>query len=221
MNASSPPPPPGPPPAVVERRGEDGHLLETVSLDPAGGLEGPFVAYDGNGRPQMRLSCRAGQPDGPATVYRDGQPEVQLAFAAGHLDGTMRIFDAAGRVAFIVCYVAGQRHGLMECRSPESGQPLLTAEYRNDRLNGAWTEFHPDGSVRRRAQYRNDLLDGETLVFHPDGQPAERTVYAAGQVVAGPQKIVAPAPPKAKAGWRRMLGVKESALMKFPSKRDS
>ena len=193
------------PPTIIERRAEDGRLLATVGLNPANELEGPFVAYDEAGRPHMRMACRAGQPHGPATLYRDGQPEVQLGFVAGRLNGEMRTFDAAGQATSIVRYVAGRRHGLMECLSPE-GRRVLTAEDRNDRLNGAWTEFRPDGSISRRMQYKADLLDGETLTFDAAGQPAERTLYAAGRVVEGPQKVTAPAAPVAKAPWWRVLG---------------
>ena len=197
---------PRPPSTVIERRDDDGRLLETVSVDANGALEGPFVAYDDTGQPRMRMSCRGGHPDGPATLYRNGRAEVQMAFAGGRLANEMRRLDAAGRVISIVRYAAGRRHGLMECRSPE-GRPVLTAEYRDDRLNGAWTEFHPDGAIRRRVHYRDDLLEGEAVDFGPDGKPAQRVLYAAGQIVDTPQPPADPAPPKPKPLWRRLLGL--------------
>jgi hypothetical protein len=193
-------------PTIVERRADDGRLLATVSLDQNNGLEGPFVAYDDNGQRQLHMICHAGQPDGPATFYRNGRPEAQLGFAAGRLNGEMRSFDAAGRVVAIVRYVAGRRHGLMECRSPD-GSVVLTADYRNDCLNGAWTEFRPDGSIRRRALYKGDLLDGETIEYDADSQPTERTVYTAGRIIEGPQKVMAPVAPKAKPSWQQRLGL--------------
>lgn len=196
---------PEPPSTKVERRGEDGRLLETVTLDANGALDGPFVAYDDDGQPRMRMNCRGGRPDGPATVYRNGRPEVQMTFVQGRLANEMRRFDGAGRLVSIVRYAAGRRHGLMECRSPEGG-PLLSAEYRDDHLNGVWTEFRPDGSIRRRALYRDDLLDGETVEFDPDGRAVQRVVYAAGTVVATPQPPPDPAPPKPKPLWRRLFG---------------
>ena len=201
------PTPPSPSSTVVERRDEDGRLLATVGLDAAGALEGPFQAYDQAGRPEMRLMCRGGRPDGPATLYRDGRPAVEMTFVAGQLGQEMRCLDAAGRVVSIVRYAMGRRHGLMECLSPE-GRPVLTADYRDDQLNGVWTEFRPDGSVARRVQYRDGLLDGETIEYDAAGQPSKRVLYAAGIAVESPEHSPEPATPEpeARPWWRRLFG---------------
>ncbi|MGQ9371250.1 toxin-antitoxin system YwqK family antitoxin [Azospirillum sp. ST 5-10] len=186
-------------PTVLEARADDGRLVSTTTLGPDGRPDGEFVAYAPDGTVAMRMLYRAGVPDGPATVFRNGVPQTEMTYAAGLLDGAMRGYDPAGRLLSVVRYAAGKRHGRMECFTAE-GKPLMSAEYKDDRLDGDLVEYRPDGSVRRRVPHKDDLPDGEALEFHPGGAPAERTLYRAGAVVEGPERLDDPDAPASRKG---------------------
>ncbi|WP_431854407.1 toxin-antitoxin system YwqK family antitoxin [Azospirillum sp.] len=197
-----------PPPAdhtIVEARDGDGRLLSAATVGPDGVPDGEFVAYAPDGSVQMRLVYRAGVPDGPSTIFRDGRPQTEMSYANGALDGAMRSYDPAGRLLTVVRWSAGKRNGLMECFTVD-GTPLMTAEYKDGRLDGLVMEYRADGSLRRRASYKADLLDGEAVEFHPGGQPAERTVYQAGVAVEGPERFDDPDAPGKKGLVARLMG---------------
>ena len=190
---------------VVETCADDGRLLSTATLGPDGALDGPFTAYGPDGAVQMRMTYRAGVAEGSATVFLNGKPQTEMTYAGGLLEGEMRSFDAGGRLVSVVRYAGGRRHGLMECFGPD-GKPLMTAAYKDDRLDGPMVEYRADGTVRRSASYRNDLLDGEVVEFHPGGSPSERTVFAAGVPVEGPQRFDDPDAPGKKGLLARLRG---------------
>lgn len=189
----------------VETRAEDGRLLSVAHLNADGAMHGPFIAFAPDGRVQMRMGYRDGQPDGPAVIYRDGRLQTELCYAAGELEGELRGYDLAGRLASIVRYAQGRKHGLTECFSPD-GRPLVSMAYDRDRQHGPTTEHHPDGSVRRRTPYVDGLPDGESLEFHPGGAPAARTLYRAGVVVDGPTRFDDPAGPGKTSLLGRLFG---------------
>ncbi|WP_146208738.1 toxin-antitoxin system YwqK family antitoxin [Azospirillum sp. TSO22-1] len=190
---------------VVEARDGDGRLLSCATIGPDGVPDGAFVAYAPDGAVLMRLVYKAGVPDGPSTIYRDGRPQTEMSYANGALDGAMRGYDPAGRLLTVVRWAAGRRNGLMECFTVD-GTPLMTAEYKNDRLDGLVMEYRADGTLRRQASYKADLLDGETVEFHPGGQPAERTVYQSGVAVEGPERFDDPDAPGKKGLLARLMG---------------
>jgi len=189
----------------VETRDGDGRLLSVATLGPDGLPDGVFTAFDPGGAVLMTMMYRAGQPDGPMTVYRDGVLQTEMTYAAGLLDGEMRGYDPAGRRLSVVRYAAGRKNGLMECFTVE-GAPLMSAEYRDDRLNGVTTEYRPDGTVRRRALYVDDLLDGESVEYHPGGAVAERTLYRVGVAVDGPRRFADTGVPAKASLLARLIG---------------
>lgn len=189
----------------VETRAESGALLSVAWLGPDGTPDGEFTTYAPDGTLQMRMLYRAGLPDGPAVILRNGTRQTEMTYADGLLDGEMRGYDLAGRLLSVVRYAAGRRSGTMECFTPD-GKPLLASEYRDDRLNGATVEFYEDGTVRRRTVYKDDLPEGEAMEFHPSGNPRERTLYKAGILVEGPQRFEDPQGPGKSSLLTRLLG---------------
>ncbi|MBP2233045.1 antitoxin component YwqK of YwqJK toxin-antitoxin module [Azospirillum agricola] len=192
-------------PTRIETRDAEGQLLSLVTLGAGGQPDGEFVAYAPDGSVQMRMTYRDGQPDGPATIYRDGRVQTEMGYAAGRLDGEMRGYDPAGRLLSVVRYAAGRKNGRMECFTVD-GALLMTAEYRDDRLDGPMLEYRPDGTLRRRALYADDRLDGEVVEFHPGGSPAERSLFRAGTVVEGPERFADPDAPGRTSLLARLIG---------------
>jgi antitoxin component YwqK of YwqJK toxin-antitoxin module len=64
----------------------------------AGQTDGPSSVFHPNGQPRQRVTFRAGVPHGPAqTFYESGQVESEYAYHDGELDGPCRFFAPDGQ----------------------------------------------------------------------------------------------------------------------------
>ncbi|MBW2233416.1 MAG: hypothetical protein JRH17_23805 [Deltaproteobacteria bacterium] len=83
---------------------------------------------------------------------------------------------------------------LFDPYTPHSGHASWCERYDHlgrPRRQGAYRDFHPDGSPRSYARFHNDQLSGVLLILHDNGRPWLHTVYRAGRL-HGPYVVFTP-----------------------------
>lgn len=122
---------------------ENGVAVATETHSPDGSLAGSEGAA----------------PDGTYTEYYDGGGlKTVRTMMGGKANGTLKAYYPSGALQAEAYYFVGGREGAFKYYT-EAGKPLMTAEYKNDRLNGWKKDYGPDGA-----------LAGET--YYLDGVPA-------------------------------------------------
>ncbi len=73
----------------------------------------------------------------------------------------------------------GQAHGLWQ-EWDADGRLQMTLDWRDGKGEGAWTYFHPNGTVRSRDWVTGDIWHGPSESWHVNGQKASEGLFARG-----------------------------------------
>ncbi|NMC40121.1 MAG: hypothetical protein GYA43_02950, partial [Bacteroidales bacterium] len=73
------------------------------------------------------------------------------------------------------------RDGLWEQFRP-GGIIFLRATYSDGKLNGPYEIFHSNGKPQYKGQYSNDRREGKWFIYNPDGTLRKELNYVAGLV---------------------------------------
>lgn len=69
-----------------------------------------------------------------------------------------------------------------------NGRIRTRTEYVNDKINGQWIHYHPDGQIDTQGQMENDLRVGAWTQFYINGEKRSIKTYA-GNKLNGPLKL--------------------------------
>lgn len=61
-----------------------------------------------------------------------------------------------------------------------SGEKLLTRNYRKGKIEGTFTQWWPNGNYRYLFNYKNDVMDGKQMVYYPNGQKHQESNFLEG-----------------------------------------
>ena len=113
----------------------------------------------------------------------------QLRLKAGALEerpappvkhGKWSFYDNKGRLASVVHYRAGTKHGLDETYRT-NGRVLSTGNHVEGQKHGPWKRFTDTGNLKELLTYKNGVLHGPAQAANPRGMLLSKGAYYEGQ----------------------------------------
>jgi antitoxin component YwqK of YwqJK toxin-antitoxin module len=133
-------------------------------------------------------------------VFADGQCVSQQHYVQGVLHGPATSFDAVGRPAARLQFLAGRLNG--PCEYFHEGQRVRLAHYKAGLLEGESTDFTADGQVLQSCTYRSNRLHGPLRRFGPGGELLQETHYRMGVPMTASGPLQVPGAPATAASTR-------------------
>ena len=133
---------------------------------------------------------KAGQMDGPNRTYivvPNPDPAVkeplrvlqsEALYVAGAPEGETRVWDRQGRLAQVVPYRQGKRHGLMVDYWPATGKPKREAPYAAGELEGVVKEYFESGVLKSERPFKAGKREGTERQYAGDGKLASEVKWA-------------------------------------------
>jgi hypothetical protein len=90
------------------------------------------------------------------TWYENGQESYQGVFVHGQLHGAERAWHANGQLRTEANYVHGLRHG-PRFSWDEQGRLRKVEHYAEDKPDGTWQVYQPDGSLKWEGRFEKGL----------------------------------------------------------------
>ncbi len=88
-------------------------------------------------------------------------------------------FDDSGNLKESIEYKNGKMNGLRKLY--DSGKLYSIETRKDDKFDGPYTSFYPNGKKRMEGQYRQDVLTGEVRVYYPSGALKEIVTFRDNQ----------------------------------------
>ena len=126
--------------------------------------KGNVVAMGGYLNPHLRLKAGALE-ERPAPPVKDGK---------------WSFYDSKGRLASVVHYRAGTKHGLDETYRT-NGRVLSTGNHVEGQKHGPWKRFTDTGNLKELLTYKNGVLHGPAQAANPRGMLLSKGAYYEGQ----------------------------------------
>jgi antitoxin component YwqK of YwqJK toxin-antitoxin module len=137
-----------------------GQICKTVTFK-MGRAEGTWDVFRPDGSMQAKRTYKNNKRDGLWTMYHDDgkTPHIEATYVDGVVEGVRRVYFANGKLQ-------------------------QEAIYSGNMLNGPLTEWDETGRKVLDANFKNNKRDGEFTLFRPDGETVKHT-YRDGQLVVG------------------------------------
>lgn len=125
--------------------------------------KGNIVATGGYLNPQLRLKAGALE-ERPAPPVKDGK---------------WSFYNGKGRLASVVHYQAGIKHGLEETYRT-NGRVLTTGNHVEGQKHGPWKRFTESGNLEELLTFKNGVLHGPAQAANRRGMPVSKGAYYEG-----------------------------------------
>jgi len=125
--------------------------------------KGNVVATGGYLNPQLRLKA--------GVLEERPAPPVK--------DGKWSLYNGKGRLASVVHYQAGIKHGLEETYRT-NGRVLATGNHVEGQRHGPWKRFTESGNLEELLTYKNGVLHGPAEAANRRGMPVSKGAYYEG-----------------------------------------
>ena len=172
LSRIKPPPVPDPNlPRLEERENfyPDGTLrtrwLVRVGPGPLEVRHGGLLRYHATGKISLRGFYRDGQPSGVWSWFDEQGRLLRSAAPQGDYDEILTGRDLANPNTIY--------------RDPQ-GRKIAEGLRKYDKPHGAWSYYHPDGSLSSQGHFVNGLPDGRWVFYHPSGLVERQEDYKLG-----------------------------------------
>ena len=146
----------------VERRNDDGVLVERYSRDPVDSTRsGPYEAYGD-----------------------DGELIEEATYVADRLHGERTLYHPNGAVQYVETYRDGQYHGPYLSYYPD-GTLQLEGQYVDNVASGVWTGYYPSGERKEAVTFADNEENGPFTEWYSNGAIKAEGTYAGGDKEQG------------------------------------
>ena len=153
--------------------------------------------YYPNGQIRSVIEKRGGENHGKAVYYyENGVVYQELYFRNGQPDGLSRRFYPLGGLEWEETYAMGLRQGPRRMYS-QGGKKIAESFYTKDTLDGGYTEWHENGTIKVTGRYRKGFFDGVWQYFDAGGYQLGEGTFSSGTGVqrswyygGKPQKVI-------------------------------
>jgi uncharacterized protein len=130
--------------------------------------DGEFVYYDLKGNELGRFTIADGTGT-MLTFHTNRNVSSRQQLVKGLMDGKYEELTPRGKTIVEGRYAGDRKHGVWR-EQTEAGLPVLEANWKRGKLDGAWKKF-VDGKLAAEATYKDGLADG-TYTEYRNGKPA-------------------------------------------------
>ncbi len=153
---------------------EEGGVMEKGNY-ANGKIEGEWLILWPNGAIKQQLSFHAGLLDGPScTFYPNGARSGFYPMKAGHKDGKVEEYTSSGKLISVNTYIDSVQNGKVIFNSFQN-QFTREFSYRNDTIEGSYTEKWYNGQPKKTVNYVQGDYEGKYSTWYINGNP--ETVY--------------------------------------------
>ncbi|MCQ2959174.1 MAG: hypothetical protein MJ198_03180 [Bacteroidales bacterium] len=133
---------------------------------------GLFKKYHENGQLKYKMNYDTKDANRVSVTMYDvtGSLAAEGEYYAKKKNGTWKYYGARDQKVMEESY----NHGLLDGQSTvywqtNPSQPMEIKFWKDSLKHGDWLWFYEDGKIRQKTVYKEDKLNGEFLVFFPDG----------------------------------------------------
>ncbi|MCF0210634.1 MAG: hypothetical protein HUK18_04905, partial [Bacteroidales bacterium] len=103
-------------------------------------------------------------------------------FKNNQKEGQEKVWDDSGKeVIQVATYKAGKREGEFFKSLYSAG--YYTCTYKNDKMNGVYTEYYPTKKVKVKGQYKDNNKEGQWIVYNSFEQTVQKLTYKNDKLV--------------------------------------
>ena len=184
-------------------------------------LHGDYMEYYADGSKKSVRRFVNGKAEGKFVKYTsDGKVESEINFKNGLQDGAEIFYDSDGSIRSSVTYDAGKETGLKkQLIKSNTGDYELTANYKNGKYHGEYSEIFTNGNVKVTGRYIDGKKDGAWEFGKKDGNKIRSEVYDNDDKIKetiyytdGSVEVTRELKNGKKNGWERTYNFREGTL---------
>ncbi|MGB3525122.1 MAG: hypothetical protein WBB32_04035 [Flavobacteriales bacterium] len=158
-----------------KRWNNSGTLVRTGSYE--NGRSTGFTIFHSNGKPALERPARFGEDHGAVRSYSTGG---DLQLVRYYTDGRLIGYSYNGPDGTLVDTIPlGEGVVHLASKYP-NGKPSREMTYRNDQIEGAYKEYHPNGQLMEECTFDAGDRIGTDRNFSAEGTPQSTTLWANG-----------------------------------------
>ncbi len=157
----------------------DNNVLVSEGAYKEGYPDGTFKEYYSDKKLKSQKTFAAGKINGKAiTYYPDGKIETEKEFKKGVENGIDRRYSESGKITSDDRYADGKQTGKSVRQiTSNAGDYVLTANYKDGKLDGDYSEIFTDGMVKAKGRYVDGKKRGQWEYNRADGNKQPTEVY--------------------------------------------
>ncbi|MDO5089902.1 MAG: toxin-antitoxin system YwqK family antitoxin, partial [Leptotrichiaceae bacterium] len=130
---------------------------------------GNFRIYDGGGR-QLDITLKDGIIEGQYNeYYSNGNLFTTGRYTEGKREGSWKIYSEKGRLWKNYEYRNNELNGLYISYYTNTGMKEISGNYKNDKPDGVWNEYYPNGNRKKSGTYKEGKKIGIFTEWFTDG----------------------------------------------------
>ncbi|MDD4178860.1 MAG: FxLYD domain-containing protein [Candidatus Margulisbacteria bacterium] len=170
------------PDGLVSRYYSEGKL-ELLVQYKGNKRNGKQIVYYENGNIKNDCYLKDDLFDGIQNTYNEyGDLQSTTNYVAGKKNGTIKIFDK-GVLQLVGDMKDDKPDGLFTKYYP-NGQKEIESNYKEDKIDGTMRTYYTDGHLQWEINYRNGIIDGYSRYYDADGVLLKEEYYNKGVKIA-------------------------------------
>lgn len=160
----------------------DDGKIKAISKYFEKGLRSFTTTYFPNGKLMSEGYYISTHKDSCWKYYNGFDVVIKEEFYRANLkNGEWKTYYDDGSLTDRMCWKNGKREGPWE--QNYSGGSLKT-QFKNDKLEGNYQVFTPEGKIRYQGKYKNNLKEGLWFWFNEDGLPCKKYMYSNNKLIS-------------------------------------